>query len=665
MPDMEAILQPGLINGMYPERRDGDRSSADTLFSGLIGLFKRRHIASTAKLERMLLDIERESCAVRRWEQVEFDSQLAELRRQMKSQGLTRELVIRSFAIIRELADRILGQRHHDVQLIGGWVMVNGMLAEMDTGEGKTLTATLPAATAALAGVPVHVISVNDYLVSRDAREMGPLYQALGLSVGTVTEQMDLEARRAAYACDITYCTNKQVAFDYLRDRLVIGKNTSQRQLEVERLHTDNARIDKLLMRGLCFAIVDEADSVLIDEARTPLIISRATTNLIEQQTYQQAIQLAEQLRPDEDFVIHSRARKIELTEQGEQHLAELCQPLKGIWSGPRRRHYLVQQALSAQYLFLLDTHYLVRDGKVQIIDEHTGRVMADRTWERGLHQMIETKEDCELTGSKETLARISYQRFFRRYLRLAGMSGTAHEVMGELATVYGLHMARIPPHRPSKRIANPDIVCRTTDQKWAQVVQRVKVIHSSGRPILIGTRTLHDSEYLSKLLSAEKLPHRVLNARQDAQEAEIIAQAGQLGRITVATNMAGRGTDIRLGSGVVERGGLHVIATERHEAHRIDRQLFGRCGRQGDPGSYEAILSLEDELVQLYVPEFMQPVQKSDNGGSATPTHKWDNWRIRMAQYMAERRHKQMRRDLLKSDEELTYSLAFTGKAE
>ena len=665
MPDMEAILQPGLINGMYPERRESDRSSADALFSGLSGLFKRRRIASTTRFDRMLIDVERESCDVRHWEQDELESQLAELRRQMKSQGLTRELVIRSFAIIRELADQILGQRHHDVQLMGGWVMVNGMLAEMDTGEGKTLTATLPAATAALAGVPVHVISVNDYLVSRDAREMGPLYQALGLSVGTVTEQMDLEARRAAYACDITYCTNKQVAFDYLRDRLVIGKNTSQRQLEVERLHTDNARIDKLLMRGLCFAIVDEADSVLIDEARTPLIISRATTNIIEQQTYQQAIQLAEQLRPEEDFVIHHRARRIELTEQGEQRLAELCQPLKGIWSGPRRRHYLIQQALSAQYLFLRDTHYLVRDGKIQIIDEHTGRVMGDRTWERGLHQMIETKEACELSGSKETLARISYQRFFRRYLRLAGMTGTAREVMGELGAVYGLHVSRIPPHRPSRRIAYPDLVCRTTDQKWEQIVQRVKVIHSSGRPVLIGTRTVNDSEYLSKLLSAEKLPHRVLNARQDAQEAEIIAQAGQLGRITVATNMAGRGTDIRLGEGVAECGGLHVIATERHEAHRIDRQLFGRCGRQGDPGSYESILSLEDEVVKLYVPGFMQPVHKNDNDVSTKPAYKWDGWRIRVAQYMAERRHKQIRRDLLKSDEELAYSLAFTGTAE
>ena len=278
---------------------------------------------------------------------------------------------------------------------------------------------------------------------------------------------------------------------------------------------------------------------------------------------------------------------------------------------------------------------------------------------------MIETKEACELSGSKETLARISYQRFFRRYLRLAGLTGTAREVMGELGAVYGLHVSRIPPHRPSRRIAYPDLVCRTTDQKWEQIVQRVKVIHSSGRPVLIGTRTVNDSEYLSKLLSAEKLPHRVLNARQDAQEAEIIAQAGQLGRITVATNMAGRGTDIRLGEGVAECGGLHVIATERHEAHRIDRQLFGRCGRQGDPGSYESILSLEDEVVKLYVPGFMQPVHKNDNDVSTKPAYKWDGWRIRVAQYMAERRHKQIRRDLLYSDEELAYSLAFTGTAE
>jgi preprotein translocase subunit SecA len=583
----------------------------------------------------------------------------------MQAEGLTEELVFRSFAIVRETASRILGKRHYDVQVIGGWIMINGMLAEMDTGEGKTLTASLPACTAAFAGIPVHVITANDYLVERDAREMGPLYNALGLSVGTVIEGMDQDARRKAYACDITYCTNKQVAFDYLRDRLTMGRHASYRQLEVERLHSDNARIDRLLLRGLCFAIVDEADSVLIDEARTPLVISQTSTNRLEEQTYQQALDVARQLQEGVDFTIRQQPRSILLTEQGEASLASLCQPLKGVWTGQRRREYLVKQALSALHLFLRDKHYLRKDGKVQIIDENTGRVMADRTWELGLHQLIETKEGLALSSSKETLARISYQRFFRRYLRLAGMSGTAREVAAELGTVYGLQVARIPPHRPPQKNTHPDWVYRTLERKWVEVIKRIKEIHNSGRPILVGTKSLADSEYLSTLLSKARLSHRVLNAKQDAREAEIIAQAGQPGRITVATNMAGRGTDIRLGSGVAERGGLHVIATERHEAHRIDRQLFGRCGRQGDPGSYEAIVSLQDELVQVYLPVRLQRLLKIDNDGKDSRIGKWSRRLIKLAQHRAQRQHKQIRRDLLKADEILANTLAFTGRTE
>ncbi|MDX1824687.1 MAG: preprotein translocase subunit SecA, partial [Thiohalomonadales bacterium] len=590
---------------------------------------------------------------------------LSALRQRLHTEGLTEELIIRSFAIVRETADHVLGQRHYDVQLIGGWIMINGMLAEMNTGEGKTLTATLPACTAAFAGIPVHVITANDYLVERDAREMEPLYNALGLSVGTVIEGMDQDARQKAYACDITYCTNKQVAFDYLRDRLTIGRQASRRQLEVERLHSSNARIDRLLLRGLCFAIVDEADSVLIDEARTPLVISRTSTNPLEVQTYQQALQLAQQLHPEDDFSIRPQERTIQLTEAGKSRLATLSQPLKGIWSGQRRREYLVKQALSALHLFVRDKHYLCRDGKVQIIDENTGRVMADRSWELGLHQLIETKEGLALSGSKETLARISYQRFFRRYLRLAGMSGTAREVATELASVYGLPVVKVRPHRPSQKKTHPDWVFRTVERKWSEVLKRIKEIHKSGRPILVGTKSLADSEYLSSLLSKAKMQHRVLNAKQDAREAEIIAQAGQTGRITVATNMAGRGTDISLGAGVAERGGLHVIATERHEAGRIDRQLFGRCGRQGDPGSYEAIVSLQDELLKMYLPARIQRMIESKDDETRARIGRWGRSLIRLAQYRAQRQHRQIRRDLLKADEVLTNSLAFTGRAE
>ncbi|NNF96693.1 MAG: preprotein translocase subunit SecA [Halobacteria archaeon] len=665
MPSSSTLLRPSLITGEYPERQDRLQPWLETLLARLTRRVAKQRLARPVQLRKLLSQVEQQGADVKNWSEADLRVELARLRQRMQAEGLTEELMFRSFAIVRETAHRILDKRHYDVQVIGGWLMINGMLAEMDTGEGKTLTASLPACTAAFAGIPVHVITANDYLVERDAREMGPLYNALGLSVGTVIEGMDHDARREAYACDITYCTNKQVAFDYLRDRLTMGRHASRRQLEVERLHSDNARIDRLLLRGLCFAIVDEADSVLIDEARTPLVISQTSTNRLEEQTYQQALEIARQLQEGVDFTIQQQPRSILLTEQGKTRLAGLCQPLKGVWTGQRRREYLLKQALSALHLFVQDKHYLCKDGKVQIIDENTGRVMADRTWELGLHQLIETKEGLALSSSKETLARISYQRFFRRYLRLAGMSGTAREVAAELGTVYGLQVAKVPPHRPPQKITHPDCVYRTLERKWAEVIKRIKEIHNSGRPILVGTKSLADSEYLSSLLSKARLPHRVLNAKQDAREAEIIAHAGQPGRITVATNMAGRGTDIRLGSGIAERGGLHVIATERHEAHRIDRQLFGRCGRQGDPGSFEAIVSLQDELIRAYLPVRLQRLFKIDNDGKDSLVGKWGRRLIKLAQYRAQRQHKQIRRDLLKAEEVLANSLAFTGRTE
>ena len=665
MPEMNAPLRPGVISGEYPEQPDRLLPWPEALWARASRHLTKQRLASSARLRQLVTEVEQATTTINFQNETAFSDELASLRQRLHAEGLSEELIIRSFAIVRETASRVLGQHHYDVQLFGGWLMINGMLAEMDTGEGKTLTATLPACTAALAGIPVHVITANDYLVERDAREMTPLYHALGLSVGTVIDGMDHEARRKAYACDITYCTNKQVAFDYLRDRLTMGRHASRGQLEAERLHSNDARINRLLLRGLCFAIVDEADSVLIDEARTPLIISRTNNNPLEVQTYQQALQLAQQLHQGQDFVIQQGEHSIQLTKAGKTRLATMCEPLKGIWNGQRRREYLVKQGLSALHVFVRDKHYLCRDGKVQIIDENTGRVMADRSWELGLHQLIETKEGLALTSSKETLARISYQRFFRRYLRLAGMSGTAREVAGELAGVYGLPVVRVPPHRPSQKKTHPDWVYRTMERKWAEVLKRIKEIHKSGRPILVGSRSLADSEHLSRLLSRAKLPHRVLNAKQDAREAEIIAQAGQPGRITVATNMAGRGTDIRLGPGVAECGGLHVIATERHEAGRIDRQLFGRCGRQGDPGSYEAIVSLQDELLKMYLPARIQRLVENKNEGRNLAPGKWAGILIKLAQYRAQRQHRQIRRDLLKADELLTTSLAFSGRAE
>jgi preprotein translocase subunit SecA len=587
------------------------------------------------------------------------------LRGLLYSQGLLDDLVAETFAIIREVSGRKLGMRHHDVQLFGGKVMLQGKVAEMETGEGKTLTATLPAATVALSGVPVHIVTVNDFLVERDAKWMKPVYQALGLSVGTIMEGMTPDERRAAYACDITYCSNKQIAFDYLRDRMQLEKESRRLHLQLEGLYNDSPITSKLLMRGLCFAIVDEADSVLVDEARTPLIISNRAEHTQEEDTYKEAIKLARKLNMPRDFTIRARDRHIEITDLGRAYIARLTKKLGGVWSGRKRREELIKQALSALHLYEDGKHYLVRDGSVQIVDEYTGRIMADRSWEKGLHQMVEAKEGCSITARQETLARISYQRFFRRYLRLSGMTGTAREVARELWAVYRLNVVTVPTNVPTQRAKLPDTVYFSAEDKWKQIVERIREMHHQRRPVLVGTRSVAASEHLSSLLSVAGLSHQVLNARQDLDESQIISQAGQPGRITVATNMAGRGTDIRLAPGVAEAGGLHVLATERHESSRIDRQLFGRCGRQGDPGSFEAIVSMDDELSSDY---YGKPVR---NLLERTLKDKIQlpGWigvsLIRIAQFSAEQHFSRIRKDLLKVDDHLSDMLAFTGRGE
>jgi preprotein translocase subunit SecA len=585
-----------------------------------------------------------------------------QVRTELREDSLARPAVAKGFALIREVSDRVLGKRHFDCQLEGGWILLNGLIAEMETGEGKTLTATLPACTAALAGVPVHVITVNDYLTARDAELMRPLYEALGLSVGVVVHGMEPPARRAAYACDVTYCTNKELTFDYLRDRMALGRHDSRVQLNIERLARSDARSSKLVLRGLYFAIVDEADSVLIDEARTPLVISGIGDQAPELEMYTAALDTAARLEPGRDYRIDERERLIELTADGKDTLEALVPELPPALRGAQRREELVSQALQATLLFERDKHYLVREGKVQIIDEFTGRILADRTWEQGLHQMVEAKEGCPLSNRQTSIARITYQRFFRRYLWLAGMTGTAQEVAKELWSVYRLPVVRVPTNRPVRRIHRGTSVFATEAQKWEAVVARVRELHGEGKPVLIGTRSVVASEQVSNALSAAGIAHELLNARQDQGEADIVARAGEPGRVTVATNMAGRGTDIGLGKGVVEQGGLHVISTELHESARIDRQLYGRCARQGDPGVTEAMVSLEDELIRLYLGGSFGSnalLERSHAGQS------YARGLFRLAQARAELANAGIRKQLLKADEQLGDLLAFSGRGE
>ena len=651
--------------GAYAERRSRRLSWLDRTVTTVLAPIARRWRRRTAARARLLTLTHAAARSVRDVGDGRLRERAASLRAPLQHDGFRDELVARTFAIVREAAWRTIGERHRDVQLLGGSVLLDGHIAEMETGEGKTLTATLPGCAAALAGIPVHVVTVNDYLAQRDAEWMAPIYQALGLSVGVVVHGMDADARRAAYACDVTYCTNKELGFDYLRDRLVLGDRADRLQLQLEQLGHEDARARRLVLRGLHYAIVDEADSVLVDEARTPLVISGAAEDDTGRQVYQRALTLADRLEAGDDFEIDAPERQVSLTARGQQRVEDLARPLGGVWTGRLRREDLVRQALTARHLFRRDEHYLVgADGRIAIIDEFTGRLMPDRSWEAGLHQLIEVMEGCVPTSRHRTLARISYQRFFRRYLRLAGMTATAREIAAELWDVYRLAVVRIPPHRPVRRQVLPDRTFARTADRWSAVVRRVAEVHRTGRSVLIGTRSVAASEQLSRRLSASGLRHQLLNARQDAHEAQLIAEAGQLNQITVATNMAGRGTDIRLGCGVADAGGLHVIATERHEARRIDRQLAGRGGRQGDPGTFEAIISLDDELLSSHAHTARRLATVFIRPDGSVP-RRLARLVVRRAQRAAERRHARARRDLVRMDDHLDTVLAFSTPLE
>jgi preprotein translocase subunit SecA len=660
LPGIAALTLPPTV--VYPEREDRQENWLDrlgTMVTGIPALVSPGLRA--ARLARIVRSVGRHRAEFAALDDDALQDRATELRVELRRAGFAEATVARCFALIREVAERTTGLRHFDVQLLGGFAMLKGMVAEMETGEGKTLTATLPACAAALAGIPVHIVTVNDYLAERDARTMGPVYRALGLSVATVVHGMSPEQRRAAYLADVTYCTNKEVAFDYLRDRMVLGQECGNLRLKLERLYGDTARSTRLVMRGLHYAIVDEADSILIDEARTPLIISGETDPGDEQRKAEQALELVETLEPDRDYRVLLDERSIELTEAGKARLVELAEAGDGVWHGRIRREEAARQALSAKLLFQRDEHYLVRDGKVQIIDEYTGRIMEDRSWSEGLHQLMEVKEGCPATGQKVPLARMTYQRFFRRYRRLAGMTGTAREVVGELWSVYRLPVAAVPTNRPLRRVIGRDRIYPTADGKWRAIAARVAELHGRGRPVLLGTRSVAASESASHYLSEAGLEHVVLNAAQDQHEAEIVARAGQRGRITIATNMAGRGVDIKLEPEVAEHGGLHVIMSERHDAGRIDRQLTGRCGRQGEPGAAEAVLSLEDPLLEQFAAGPLRRLARTPG-----PLGGWaGHLTFGLAQGKAERVYSRMRRDLVKYDRKLGNLLSFSGRME
>ena len=490
------------------------------------------------------------------------------------------DILPEAFAVVREASRRVLGMRHFDVQLIGGIVLHRGNIAEMCTGEGKTLVATAPVYLNALEGKGVHVITVNDYLAKRDSEWMGQVYKFLGLSVGLIVHDLDFQQRKIAYNSDITYGTNNEFGFDYLRDNMVTS-------------------LDQMVQRPLHYCLIDEVDSILIDEARTPLIISgpgqKSTDN------YYVMAKLVPHLKKDEDYTIDEKQKTVAPTEAGVAKMEKMLH-VENLYDAENLElNHLFVQALRAQTMMQRDKDYVVKDGEVVIVDEFTGRLMYGRRYSDGLHQAIEAKEGLEVQRESQTLATITFQNYFRMYDKLAGMTGTAKTEEQEFIKIYGLPVIQIPTNKPIQRKDLPDVVFKTKRGKYRAVVKEVDRRHATGQPILIGTTSIEQSEELSHMLDVAKIPHSVLNAKYHEKEAAIVALAGQKGAVTIATNMAGRGTDIQLGDGVAELGGLAIIGTERHESRRIDNQLRGRAGRQGDPGSSQFFLSLEDDLLRIF----------------------------------------------------------------
>ena len=573
------------------------------------------------------------------------------LRYRAKSGHPAGRLLPEAFALVREAARRTLDMRHFDVQLLGGAALCERCVAEMQTGEGKTLTATLPLYLFSLFGCGAHLATANDYLARRDAEWMRPVFEALGVSVGVVESATPRPQRRAEYACDVTYGTAKEFGFDFLRDCLVrrqAEEGESDRLGEMLGI-ADAAAQGQIVQRDPCFALIDEADSVLIDEAGTPMIISSrpGPDHEVAAALFRWAASMAGRFEQDVHYDYDYDRREVALRPQGRRLVRELPKPELLARADMNDLCQYAQRAVKVARDFLPDRHYTVRDGEVVIVDEFTGRLAEGRKWRDGIHQAIEAKEGLDPTVETGQAARITVQDYFRRYGQLAGMTGTAGSSGREFRKIYGLRVVRIPTNRPPIRRRLPDRVFGTSEAKWQAVAREVAKMHRAGRPVLVGTRSIDKSERLSKLLTDAGVRHQVLNARHVAREAQIVAEAGHTGRVTVATNMAGRGTDIQLDDKARELGGLHVVCTELHDAARIDRQLIGRSGRQGDPGSFRQVLALDDEILLIGLgPDRAEAIRRL--GGNETGPLDHLARLFRRAQAKIERRHSLQRRALM-----------------
>ena len=619
------------------------------IFSKIMGTHSERELK---RVYPIVDKIEAMGPAMEKLSDEELRAKTDEFKKRLSEGATLDDLLVEAYAVVREAATRVLGMRHYRVQLIGGVILHQGRIAEMKTGEGKTLVSTLPAYLNALEGKGVHIVTVNDYLANRDAEWMGAVHRFLGLSVGVILNSMNSDERRAAYQCDITYATNNELGFDYLRDNMAVYEK-------------------QLVQRELNYAIIDEVDSVLIDEARTPLIISgqsgkstalystcdylakRMTKGERKGEINKMTVMMGEDVEETGDFIVNEKEKHVVLTEQGVKKVEDYFHLNNLADAENLEIQHVMTLALRANYLMFRDKNYVVKDGEVLIVDEFTGRIMPGRRYSDGLHQAIEAKEGVEVKRESRTLATITLQNFFNKYNKTAGMTGTALTEEEEFREIYGLDVIEIPPNKKVIRVDHDDLVFGTHREKINAIVEEIIETHKKGQPVLVGTITIEGSEEISNRLRKEGIPHTVLNAKFHEKEAEIVAHAGEKGAVTIATNMAGRGTDIKLGDGVAELGGLKIIGTERHESRRIDNQLRGRAGRQGDPGDTRFFISLEDDLMRLFGSDKMMKVFNalSHEDGMAIE-HKMLSNAVEKAQKKIESNNFAIRKNLLEYDQ-------------
>lgn len=648
---------PGPACGAYPERAGpfDDESAWSRAWLALRGALADAFSQSAHR--QFVARVRAAQTALPACGSQAFGQRLRQLRAALGGQGFTEPLLVEAFALVAHNTREVLQLELFDTQLVAARILLDNRLAEMATGEGKTLAAMLAGATAALAGVPVHVVTANAYLAGRDAGQLAAVYAALGLRSAAIRPASDEAERRAAYGCDIVHCTASDLIFDYLRDRTAAAGTPP-------------------LMRGLCMAIVDEADGVLIDEARTPFILARERRDAAAERRLRSALALAQSLQPGLHFRLDPSLRRAHLEPAGQQACADALAQMPSadaLWTNRHFRAELVELALAALHLYRRDEHYLLAEeggadrnaSRIRIIDATTGRVATGRRWSNGLHQLVELKEGCEPAPLQQTSAQLTYQRFFPRYWRLCGMSGTLREARGELRHVYRMPVQRVALRLPGRRIVLPPQIFTDAPTRWDAVVAAIAQAQAGGRPVLVGTDSVADAMRLSQRLQARGIAHQRLDARQDADEAACIARAGQAGCVTVATNMAGRGTDIVLGDGVAARGGLFVIACQQNASARIDRQLYGRAARAGDPGSVRTMLALDEGLLALSLPRWCRwLLRRSASRGRILPGG-LSRWILGCLQAIEERRERRQRAQLLKSDRQTVRGLGFGARAE